>query len=101
MLTRNGDAICEFTHLYLHLTHSGFMPKFEKDTTQLSHKFEREKSVSATFCASEECRVPIPGLSTSNRIDEYVQRSMDGEHMRYQIKHELANLKFKFVLTGT
>ena len=58
-----------YTHL--HLTHSGFITKFEKDKAQLSPEWEREKSVSATFCDSEECRDLItPGahIETTTKL---------------------------------
>ena len=60
------------SHTHLHLTHSGFIPKFEKDTAQLSPKWKREKSVSATSCASEECQdLMTPGTHVETTTKLY------------------------------
>lgn len=70
--TRNGDAIYEFSHPHLHLTRSGFIPEFEKDRAQLSPICEREKSVSPTFYASEECRdLMIPDAHAETTSKRY------------------------------
>lgn len=47
--TRNGYAICELSHPHLH---PGIKSKFGMDTAELSPKWERGISGSATFCAS-------------------------------------------------
>lgn len=53
---RNGVEICRFLYPCLHLIHSQFIFKFERDIAQLSTKCELEKLASITFYASKKCR---------------------------------------------